>query len=159
MPLREEASRAGGTRCVAHTRAWRDGVLVDQGFDVARVSDHLADASEFVWLDLLQPDEQDMSVLVEELGLHPLAVEDVLHRQQRPKLERYADHLFLTAYAVRLDGSVGLGPVLVGTIVSFVVAYASIAWLLRFVATHSIVAFVPYRIALGIAVLGVIALT
>ena len=56
-----------------------------------------------------------------------------------------------------LSGSVGLGPVLVGTVVSFVVAYASIAWLLRFVTTHSIVAFVPYRVALGVVVLGVVA--
>jgi undecaprenyl-diphosphatase len=39
--------------------------------------------------------------------------------------------------------------VAVGTAVSFVVAYASIAWLLRFVANHSIVSFVWYRVALG----------
>ncbi len=58
-----------------------------------------------------------------------------------------------------LGGSVGLGPVLVGTVVSFVVAYASIAFLLRFVANHSIVAFVPYRVALGVVVLGVLAVT
>ena len=55
-----------------------------------------------------------------------------------------------------LEGPVGLGPVLVGTAVSFVVAYATIAWLLRFVATHSIAAFVPYRVALGTVVLGVL---
>lgn len=56
-----------------------------------------------------------------------------------------------------LGGPVGLGPVIVGTVVSFVVAYASIAWLLRFVATHSIAAFVPYRVALGTIVLVVLA--
>ncbi|MFP5253502.1 MAG: CorA family divalent cation transporter, partial [Actinomycetes bacterium] len=32
---------------------------------------------------------------------HPLAVEDALHAHQRPKLDRYADHLFLAAYAVQ----------------------------------------------------------
>ena len=58
-----------------------------------------------------------------------------------------------------LGGAVGLGPVLVGTVVSFVVAYASIAFLLRFVATNSIVAFVPYRVALGVAVLAALAVT
>jgi len=58
-----------------------------------------------------------------------------------------------------LAGPVGLGPVVVGTVVSFLVAYASIAWLLRFVATHSIVAFVPYRVALGVAVLVGVAVT
>lgn len=46
---------------------------------------------------------------------------------------------------------VGLGPLAVGTAVSFVVAYASIAWLLRFVARHPITLFVGYRVALGLA--------
>lgn len=56
-----------------------------------------------------------------------------------------------------LSGEVGLAPTIVGTVVSFVVAYASIAFLLKFVASNSIVAFVPYRIALGVAVLAVVA--
>ena len=48
-----------------------------------------------------------------------------------------------------IGSNVGIAPTVVGTAVSFVVAYAAIAWLLRFVAGHSIVAFVPYRVALG----------
>ncbi|HVM28738.1 MAG TPA: undecaprenyl-diphosphate phosphatase [Mycobacteriales bacterium] len=58
-----------------------------------------------------------------------------------------------------LGGGVGAVPTAVGTVVSFFVAYASIAWLLRFVATHSIAAFVPYRVALGTAVLIGVAVT
>jgi undecaprenyl-diphosphatase len=45
------------------------------------------------------------------------------------------------------------GPVVVGTLVSFVVAYVAIAWLLKFVAHHSIAKFVPYRLVLGALVL------
>lgn len=41
----------------------------------------------------------------------------------------------------------------IATAVSFVVGYASIAWLLRFVAGHRITAFVPYRVVLGLAVI------
>jgi undecaprenyl-diphosphatase len=52
-----------------------------------------------------------------------------------------------------VHGNIGVGETLVGTLVSFVVAYASIAWLLRFVAHHSIGRFVPYRVALGVLVL------
>jgi undecaprenyl-diphosphatase len=48
-----------------------------------------------------------------------------------------------------VGSTIGLAPTLVGTLVSFAVAYASVAWLLRFVAHHSIVAFVPYRLLLG----------
>ena len=36
----------------------------------------------------------------EEFGLHELAIEDALHASERPKLDRYATHLFLDAYAV-----------------------------------------------------------
>jgi undecaprenyl-diphosphatase len=52
-----------------------------------------------------------------------------------------------------LGGNISAGQLAVGTAVSFVVAYASIAWLLRFVAHHSIGKFVPYRIALGVVLL------
>lgn len=52
-----------------------------------------------------------------------------------------------------LASDISLGQTVVGTLVSFVVAYASIAWLLRFVAGHSIVTFVPYRVVLGLVVL------
>jgi undecaprenyl-diphosphatase len=52
-----------------------------------------------------------------------------------------------------LNSHIGIGPTVVGTLVSFVVAYAAVAWLLKFVAGHSIVAFVPYRIILGGALL------
>lgn len=46
---------------------------------------------------------------------------------------------------------VGWGQLGVGTAVSFVVALASIAWLLRFVARHPITVFIWYRVALGAA--------
>lgn len=48
-----------------------------------------------------------------------------------------------------VSSTVGWGPVLIGTVVSFVVAYASIAWLLRLVAHHPITVFIWYRVALA----------
>jgi undecaprenyl-diphosphatase len=52
---------------------------------------------------------------------------------------------------------VGWGQLAVGTIVSFVVAYASIAWLLKLVAGHAITVFNPYRIVLGAALIVLLA--
>jgi len=43
----------------------------------------------------------------------------------------------------------GWGPTLTATVVSFVVGYAAIAWLLRYVSTRSYTPFVVYRILLG----------
>ena len=51
---------------------------------------------------------------------------------------------------------VGWGPLAVGTLVSFVVAYASIAWLLRLVSRHPITVFVAYRVVAGLAVMGLL---
>ena len=48
-----------------------------------------------------------------------------------------------------ISTGVGWLPTLLATGVSFVVGYASIAWLLRFVAKHSITVFIWYRVALA----------
>jgi undecaprenyl-diphosphatase len=50
-----------------------------------------------------------------------------------------------------------LGYLLVGTLVAFVVAWLSIGWLLRYVASHTFTAFGVYRIAAGLALLALIA--
>ncbi len=55
-----------------------------------------------------------------------------------------------------VGAGVGTGPLVVGTAVSFVVAYASIAWLLKFIAKHSFNAFVIYRIAIGLLLFGLL---
>ena len=48
-----------------------------------------------------------------------------------------------------ISTGVGCLPTVLATGVSFVVGYASIAWLLRFVAKHSITVFIRYRVALA----------
>lgn len=55
------------------------------------------------------------------------------------------------------DNLYGWGPTIVATAVSFVIGYAAIAWLLRFVSTHSFTPFVIYRIALGAGTLALVA--
>jgi len=51
------------------------------------------------------------------------------------------------------DNAYGWGPTIVATVVSFLVGYAAIAWLLRYVSTHSYLPFVVYRVVLGGATL------
>lgn len=55
-----------------------------------------------------------------------------------------------------LGAGVGTAPLAVGTVISFVVAYASIAWLLKFVAKHSFNVFVVYRILVGLLLFGLL---
>ena len=52
-----------------------------------------------------------------------------------------------------VNGDIGPVPLLVGTVVSFIVAYASVAWLLKFVQKHTIEVFAFYRLLLGVVLL------
>jgi magnesium transporter len=100
-------ARESPTRCQARTRLYSGGRLVEQGFAIERISDHLTAPGTMIWLDLRDPDAADLSVLQEEFGLHPVAIEDALVDRERPKIDRYQTHLFLTAYSARLDTASG----------------------------------------------------
>jgi magnesium transporter len=93
---------------MGHTRLYRNGVLEAENFPPAEISEYLRDQSSVVWLDMCAPSEDDLATISEELGLHQLAVEDAVHEHQRPKLDRYDTHSFLTAYSVRLDTASGV---------------------------------------------------
>lgn len=54
-------------------------------------------------------------------------------------------------------GSPGVGATVIATVIAFIVGYAAIAWLLRYLSTHSLRIFVIYRVALGVLVLALTA--
>jgi undecaprenyl-diphosphatase len=56
-----------------------------------------------------------------------------------------------------ISSGIGWGPTLVGTAVSFVVAYAAVAWLLRYIAHHTFALFILYRIVIGALVIALVA--
>lgn len=89
------------------TRCYRQGALVDEGFALDQLDEHLAEQGALVWVDLCQPSLQQLQTVADELDLHSLAVEDAAMGRQRPKLNRYENHDFLSAYAVRLDTDTG----------------------------------------------------
>jgi magnesium transporter len=64
--------------------------------DLTTISDLLERPGVLVWAmaDSRELTADDMALLADELGLHPLAVEDALSLRQRPKLESYETHLF-----------------------------------------------------------------
>ncbi|MBI5090241.1 MAG: magnesium transporter CorA family protein [Actinobacteria bacterium] len=87
----------------ASTRVYCHGVLEAEGFPVNEVSEQLKRPDTVVWVDLCGPSKQQLHELADELGLHELAVEDALSPHQRPKVDHYESHLFLSAHAVRVD--------------------------------------------------------
>ncbi len=85
------------------TRAYREGAEEAAGFPLAEISDHLDRPGTIVWVDLCRPSVGELHELAGELDLHELAVEDALGRHQRPKVDRYEGHLFVSSHAVRVD--------------------------------------------------------
>ena len=85
---------------MVRTRAWRNGDAAERDFPVDRISDLVADADTFVWVDYTDPVRDDLVQVEQELGIHALAVEDAVEQGQRPKLDRYRDSLFLVVYDV-----------------------------------------------------------
>ncbi len=59
----------------------------------------------WIWVDAVEPSLEDLTAFQQQLDLHDLAVEDVQHRNQRPKLDLYPGH----AFAVFRPLSLGAG--------------------------------------------------
>jgi magnesium transporter len=89
------------------TRAYHHGKLDGEDFPLDDVSEQLARDDTYVWVDLVGPTRDDLAQLADELGLHDLAVEDALEPHQRPKLDHYPTHQFLSCHAVQVADDAG----------------------------------------------------
>ena len=58
------------------------------------------------WINLDAPDSERVSELAERFGWHPLDVEDVLSKRQRPKIDEYAEYLFAVLHFPVYDKTV-----------------------------------------------------
>ncbi len=67
---------------------------------LADISDILQRGDGLLWIDVVDPTPDELRLLGEEFGFHPLALEDALRRHQRPKLEHYDGFLFLVFYGL-----------------------------------------------------------
>src|SRR3954468_1462832 len=72
--------------------------------DGDQITSDLKAGHEF-WIDLIDPTDEDIDRLGEQLGLHPVAVEDTREFGQRPKVDVYEDHVLLVYYTARLEES------------------------------------------------------
>jgi len=84
-------------------RHYRDGELVEEGFDPDRISDLLPEEGSLVWLDLEDPDPSELALIKQEFELHPLAIEDAERQGQRPKVEPYDGYFFVVLHTLRLE--------------------------------------------------------
>lgn len=58
---------------------------------------------QYLWMNIVDPTVDDLNFLQEEYQFHPLDIEDIIDRTQRPKLEEYDEYLFLIVHFPRFD--------------------------------------------------------
>ncbi len=74
-----------------------------QEVDPARLAELLAPESLVtLWVDMMGPSEQDVQAMRDVFGFHPMAIKDTQNERQRPKLDEYADTLFIIVNPVSL---------------------------------------------------------
>ncbi len=82
---------------------YRDGQRLPCGdlsdeLDLLRTS---ADKDGFLWIGLKDPTDSEFELVNDELKLHPLAVEDAVRGNQRPKVELYDNTIFVVLKTLR----------------------------------------------------------
>ena len=99
-PHDEETDPVGVGRTVVDCAVYLDGTRIagDRHYDDALLEVRRLNGDgrqAFVWLGLREPTETQMASVARAFDLHPIPVEDAVHAQQRPKVERYDDTLFV----------------------------------------------------------------
>jgi magnesium transporter len=106
---------------------YRKGERVDLGLDrqdLAGVRARVTEAHDFVWVGLHDPTSAELEAVARLYNLHELAVEDAITAHQRPKVERYADSLFMvlkTLWYVDANDAVETGEISLFTGHKFVI--------------------------------------
>ena len=70
---------------------------------VATFPDQLG-PGEMLWVDAESPTDQELADLTKRFGLDEYAVEDVVHRNQRPKMEDYGKNVFAVVHVPVVKG-------------------------------------------------------
>jgi magnesium transporter len=87
---------------VITSRVFVGGKPSDERVDPANAHDVLTRDENFLWLDAIDPTDEDLAVLQKAFDLHPLTIEDVTHRHQRPKVEIFANYAFVVLRPIEL---------------------------------------------------------
>lgn len=85
---------------IVECKVYRSG-KAGETLEVDDISEALKESDAFIWLGLSQPETELMQKIQTEFNLHDLAIEDALCAHQRPKIDHYADSVFIVAKTVQ----------------------------------------------------------
>jgi magnesium transporter len=86
-------------------RHYREGLLEDETpFDPSVVGEARR-AGTRVWIDAIEPTDDELKQLQDAFGLHQLSIEDSSRWGQRSKVEFYPEYIFLVSHGLTLDAA------------------------------------------------------
>jgi len=101
--LSEPRTLGEGSRLVV----WQAGEATEHSTPTrADVEAALAEPAARLWLDLLDPSDEDLAALAALLGLHPLIASEITAANKRPKLVQVEDALHVILFALTFEGEV-----------------------------------------------------
>jgi len=74
---------------------------VEEGIDLPRLSELLKASHPCLWVDLEGEPPEALEAVAREFSLHPVTIEDLVHRNQRPKLEEFDSYIFIVTHGLR----------------------------------------------------------
>lgn len=87
---------------IVNSAAYADGKRIAD-VDIFDVNSVLKEENQFVWIGLHEPSEDILNRVQNEFNLHELAVEDAHRAHQRPKVEQYADSIFVVLRTAQMN--------------------------------------------------------
>lgn len=86
--------------CERRTRVWRAGALDRSDVAFSDLPGLLSQDDSLTWIDLLDPQHDDIHEVAEAIGLDQHTVEDALTVHERPKAVRFKSYFFITCFTV-----------------------------------------------------------
>jgi magnesium transporter len=82
---------------------YRDGVSQKLEVDLTHAAELLGDDSARLWIDATDPSTDELELLEKQFSLHPLSIEDVVHWDQRSKVEVFENYFAVVVHGLHLD--------------------------------------------------------
>jgi magnesium transporter len=99
--FRKDRVKRGVGMMIVDNAIYVDGHRAAEPSSLRETYEALRQERGVAWIGLYRPTEEEFASVAQEFGLHELAVEDALEAHQRPKIERYAQTLFVVLRPAR----------------------------------------------------------
>jgi magnesium transporter len=100
LPRVEAPAEAVASPGIIKAAACLAGVSIERSVPVEEIHNYIRELDNLLWVDVQDPGPQELSLLLEEFAIHPLALEDVARGANRPKADEYKGYLFVVTCSV-----------------------------------------------------------